>query len=185
MAGMNPCLLTIRTVSAMKLLMVVLTAPLLVQGVLAQIPTGTINRAASGAKGVSVTNNLIGLSSTGKTIEVSGRGAGSVSVNKEGSYTIPEGGGRSTQVRTTSDGGLMIREPGAQSVTTVTRTSDGGLIVRGPDSRPIIVSPEGTVRSFGRKNNSTYVTTSMDGSSVTIWDRDGDGRVYTVPLPEK
>lgn len=77
----------------------------------------------------------------------------------------------------------MIREPGPNSVTVVTPTSDGGMIIRGGDSARFIVTPDGTVRSLGRKNKATRVTTSSDGRSVTIWSR--DGRTYTVPMPER
>lgn len=93
---------------------------------------------------------------------MAGMGAGAIAANKRGSYSIPEGGGRSTQIRTSADGGMII--------------------IRGGDSARFIVTPDGTVRSLGRKNKSTRVTTSSDGRRVTIWGR--DGRTYTVPMPE-
>lgn len=167
------------------LLCVMLALPFLAQDVHAQAlqaaptkGTGTVPRASA-----SLATNAVGISgSKGETIRVAGVNSNAMNFSKGGSMIIPEPGGRATYIRTTSDGGVMIREPGLSSVTTISPVSDGGMVIMGRDRRPIFVTPDGSVRSFGHDNKSSRVITSSDGSRVTVWGR--EGRTYTVPMPE-
>lgn len=110
-------------------------------------------------------------------------GGQSLELNRSGRLTIPEAGGRSTTVYYSPGGGVTIREPGMGRTTQVMPENGGGLRIRTPDNQHFIVSPNGRVRTLGRRSGGTFVTTSRDGTTATIWGR--GGRTYTVPIPQR
>ena len=160
-----------------------LTSTILFQSTYAQdVPTEPVETSGSIIGYFLNTNGVSATTITKKNIEVSGQGSGSFDLTKPGSYSVDEGGGRSTEIQTTSKGEIIIRQPGA-NITTITPTPDGGLIVQGAGNSRFVVTPEGSVKGYGKNNRYTRVTTSSDGQSVTIWGR--GGRIYSIPMPSK
>jgi hypothetical protein len=120
---------------------------------------------------------------TGKFIQVSGPGGSSLDVSRRGMLTLPETRGQETVISHSPSGGITIHEPGAGNTTQVTPDDYGGLRIRTGDNTQFYVTPEGTVRTYGKKNKGTFITSSRDGSTITIWGR--GGRTYTIPMPQK
>jgi len=133
------------------------------------------------------TNVVYSLTSTNRAIRIVTLGAENYATSDNGSLIIPDGRGDSTYISGTADGGLQIREPGANNYTYVTPKSDGSLIVKGPSGPSIYVRPSGggyaNISRLKRDKNSTYVTSSADGKSITIWTKSGN--TYSVSVPEK
>lgn len=132
------------------------------------------------------TNVVYSLTSTNRAIRVVSMGAENYTTSGDGSLIVPVGNGDSAHIYGTADGGLQIREPGVNNNTYITPRSDGSLIVKGPSGPPIYVKSSGdgyaNISRLKRDKNATYVTSSADGKSITVWT--ANGNTYSISVPE-